>query len=407
MITLINLPQLNSLDDKLDPPLGLMYIAAAVRQQGKAVKIVDLSFVDKDHWKDAIGYADVYGMTVFSASLYLAEEVQAICKSINPNSIVVAGGPHPTSLPEETVKLFDNVVCGEGEYSFGKLFGEHQIIRMPVIEDLDALPLPARDLVDLGRYTRKVNGKKITSITTSRGCPYGCAFCCKDVFGSKVRHFSVDRVVSEITHIKENYDIHSFIIYDDTFVLNRPRFTALCNEFSELDITYRCNGDARNNTAEDFKLLYKSGCREIAFGVESGSQKVLDFMGKGATVGQNKAAIINAKEAGLITKAYLMVGSPGEDREAIEATKRFITEADPDQYTLFQFVPLPGCAIWKDPDKYGVKIVDRNFQNYYNIAGKNEGGLVIEGQDIPALKKDLLGFLQARKQRGLLQDYYK
>jgi len=409
MITLINLPQPNSLDDRLDPPLGLMYIAAMQRAKGKEVRIVDLPFVDKKDWSEAIGYADVYGITVFSSSLYLAKEVSKICKKNNPKARIVVGGPHPTSLPLETLPYFDAVVKGEGEYTdFDNIGG---IINTSQIDDLDLLPNPARDLVDIHAYTRLVAGKKATSITTSRGCPYSCAFCCKDVFGHKIRYFSIPYVIAEIKGIIQDYDIRNFIFYDDTFALDRNRYYPLCNELAKLDITFRCNGDARNNTIHDFKKLYQAGCREISFGIESGSQEILDLMGKGATVEKNIEAIKNAKLAGIITKAFLMIGNPGESEQTIEETKKFMLAADPDQYTLFQFVPLPGCAVWKNPEKYGIRITSRNYQDYYNIAGHNEGGVVVETDKLShnrilELKDDLLSFLQKRGQRGRLQDYY-
>jgi len=410
MIKLINLPQLNSLDDKLDPPLGLMYIAACIRNQGQEVKIIDLSFVKRKNWKKAIGYADVYGMTVFSSSLYLAKEVYRIAKNNNPYCKVVVGGPHPTSLAEETLKYFDCIVKGEGEYFLDNVL--HGIIDMPKIKDLDSLPFPARDLVNLKAYTRKVFGKKATSITTSRGCPYSCAFCCKDIFGNQVRNFSIKRVVDEIKSVISEYGIRNFIFYDDTFALDRKRFYPLCEELSKLNIIFRCNGNVRNNTLEDFKVLYKAGCREIAFGIESGSQKILDNVNKSSTVKQNKTAIKNAQKAGLLVKAFLMIGNPGETKETIEETKRFMLEANPDQFTLFNFIPLPGCAIWKDPVKYGIKIVNKDYKEYFNIAGNNIGGLAIETEkmtclDIDNARRDLIQFLNNRGQRGVLQDYYK
>lgn len=134
-------------------------------------------------------------------------------------------------------------------------------------------------------------------------------------------------------------------------------------------------------------------------------------MNKGVTVEQNKRAIIDAQKAGLLVKAYLMIGSPGESQETVEETKRFIIETDPDQFTLFTFVPFPGCDIWEHPEEYKVKIVNKDFRQYFNIAGQNEGGLVIEidelkPKDIAELKEGLLEFLQKRGQRGSLQDYY-
>jgi radical SAM superfamily enzyme YgiQ (UPF0313 family) len=387
-----------------------MYIAAYIREQGLDVKIIDLAFIDKKDWESKIGYADIYGMTVFSSSLHLAREVYTIAKNINPYCKVVVGGPHPTSLPKETLAYFDCVVKGEGEHFLENVLRD--IVEMPKIKDLDSLPFPARDLVNIKAYTRKVFGKKATSITTSRGCPYSCAFCCKDVFGHQVRNFSIKRVINEIKSVISEYGIRNFIFYDDTFALDRKRFYPLCEELAKLNIIFRCNGDVRNNTLEDFRVLYNAGCREIAFGIESGSQKILDIINKGSTVKQNKIAINNAQKAGLLVKAFLMIGNPGETKETIEETKQFMVEANPDQYTLFNFVPLPGCAIWKEPDKYKIKITNNDFRQYFNIAGNNIGGLAVETEglscsDIDSFRRDLIEFLNNRGQRGVLQDYYK
>jgi len=408
MIKLVNPPQPNSLDDKLDPPLGLMYIAAVLRSLNMQVRIVDLCFVDKKDWSNEIGYCDYCGITVFSSSLYLAKEIAAMAKENNPECITVAGGPHPTSLPYDSLEFFDCIVRGEGDFVFKS--PQKSIVTMPLIDNLDDIPFPARDLVNIQAYTRKVAGQKATSITTSRGCPYICAFCCKDVFGHKVRYFSIPRVIEEIESVIRDYGIRAFIFYDDTFALERRRFYPLCKELKKLNIVYRCNGNSRNNTIEDFETLYDSGCREIAFGIESGSQLILDKIHKGTTVEDNKKAIQNAKKAGLIVKAFLMIGSPGESADTIEETKRFMWEAQPDQYTLFNFVPLPGCDIWKNPDKYDIKIVNNDFKNYFNIAGHNEGGLVVETEtlktnDIARLRQELLASLP--EQKGQKQDYYE
>ena len=411
MIKLINPPQLNSLDDKLDPPLGLLYIAGELRSQGIPVEVIDLPFIDRARWKDAISYADTYGITVYSSSLYLAKEIRDLAKQNNPKGKVVVGGPHPTTLYEEMVSEFDMVVRGEGEYSLTENY-PFSVFHAQRIDQLDHLAFPARDLVDLSRYTRKVAGRQATSITTSRGCPYNCVFCCKDVHGHKVRYFSTKRVVEEVNMVQAAYGINSFIFYDDTFSLDPKRYWELCEELAKCKITFRCNGDARNNDLMDFKILYDAGCREISFGIESGSQKILNIVNKGVTVKQNRLAIQNAKKAGLTVKAFLMIGAPGETRETVEETKQFMKEADPDQYTLFTFVPLPGCEAWKDPEKYGVKIINKDFRNFFNIAGNNEGGLVAETealscQEIADLRQDLVSFLKHRSQRGKLQDYYQ
>lgn len=406
-LCLVNLPQCNALDDKLDPPLGLMYMAAVARRNDMEVRIVDLPFVKREDWQDAIGYADYYGITVYSASLYHCRDVIKIMRANNPACKVVAGGPHPTSLPGMTLNEgFDLVVRKEGESVIPFLdMIKGRIVTGSQLCFLDELPMPARDLVDIHAYTRTVAGKKATSVVTSRGCPFNCAFCCKDVFGSKVRLFSIERVVKEIKSIIKNYGIGAFIFYDDTLTLNKKRLKELCEALKPLDIVFRCNGNAR--TKCDYQLLYEAGCREICFGIESGSQEILNFINKQVTVEQNRIAIRDAQRAGILVKAFLMIGNPGESVYTVEQTKKFINEADPDQFTLFTFVPLPGCDIWKNPEKYGVKIIDRDFRKYYNIAGDNDGGIVIENTDLKALREDLVGFLRKRGQRGILQDYYK
>lgn len=430
-IKLINLPQPNSLDDRLDPPLGLMYIKAFLANRGIDSEIIDLPFIDKNGWKEAIGLADYYGITVYSASLYLAKKVARIAKENNPKGKVIVGGPHPAALCQAVLEGepdFDIAVLQEGEMTMfelaqgipecdinGIVYKKNSKLvknrERALIKDLDSLPLPDRQIMRTNQYTRKVYGKPATSLITSRGCYFNCAFCCKEIFGSEVRFRSIDSVIREIEQLIEEYNIKHYLFYDDTFVLKRERLYPLCDRLSSLGIIFRCNGNARYNTYEDYKILHKAGCREIAFGIESGSQKILDIINKGVTVEQNRKAIIDAKMAGLLVKAYLMVGNPGETRQTIDETMDFIKDSDPDQFTLFTFVPLPGCDIWNNPEKYKIKIVNRDFKEYFNIAGDNDGGLVIETEeltssDIKELRKNLLHFLRHRGQRGVLQDYY-
>ncbi|MBI4707937.1 MAG: radical SAM protein [Candidatus Omnitrophica bacterium] len=430
-IKLINLPQPNSLDDKLDPPLGLMYIKSFLKKHNIDSDIVDLPFVDRDDWKDKIGDADLYGMTVYSASLYLAKEVAKIAKENNPKAKIIVGGPHPTTLQEQTLEdepNFDIVVMQEGEKtmleiaegrSLSAIDGivyrhSRQIYKNTnrgLISDLDIIPFPDRELLAQNKYTRKVLGNFATSLITSRGCVFNCSFCCKDVFGSKVRFRSINSVIEEVKQVIERFGIRHFLFYDDTFVLKRDRLYSLCEKLSKLDIIFRCNGNARHNTFEDYQMLYEAGCREIAFGIETGSQRILNIINKGVTVEQNRKAIIDARRAGLLVKAYLMIGNPGETKESVQETIKFVKETDPDQFTLFTFVPLPGSDIWKNPEKYKIKIINRDFKEYFNIAGDNEGGAVIETEelgsdDIRKLREELLGFLKLKGQRGRLQDYY-
>jgi radical SAM superfamily enzyme YgiQ (UPF0313 family) len=159
-------------------------------------------------------------------------------------------------------------------------------------------------------------------------------------------------------------------------------------------------------------MLKEAGCQEIAFGIESGSQYILDRINKRTTVQQNIDTILTAKKAGLLTKAYLVVGFPGETQETIDDTKRFMDEANPDKFTLFQFVPLPGCDVYKYPEKYGVTEMNKDWDQFFNIAGQYEGGSSfrtseLSSERIKYLHDDLLKYLMERGQRGTLQGYYK
>jgi len=423
-VCLINPPQLNSLDDRIDPPLGLMYIAANLEKNNIPVSICDLAGRKEENWPNLIDDADVYGLTIFSSSLNISRKIARFIKDKNNLATIVAGGPHPTSLPQETINYpeFDYVIVGEGEEKIMDIVKDgtispKQIIYAPQIKNIDALPLPARHLLDMQSYSREVEGRRATSILSARGCPFNCAFCCKDVHGRKVRYRSEESILSEIDLIKKEYGIDAFLIYDDIFTLNRPRLKRLIDAFKKRHITFRCNGHTGINTYDDYVGLRDAGCKEIAFGIESGSQSILDSINKGTTVSENIETIQTAKRAGLLTKAYLIVGFPGETQETIDETKKFMDIANPDKFTLFQFVPLPGCHVYKNPEKYGITNMNQDWDQFFNIAGQYEGGQTFQTRDLTSekikyLHDDLLKYLIHRQgmnrgQRGNLQSYYK
>ena len=422
-IILINPPHEESLDPILDAPLGLMYIASVMRnlKEKHEVSIIDLSFYDKNEWENKIPFGDVYGITIMSSSLHHSLHIKNICKVINPSCKVMAGGVHPSALPKETIDLgFDITVVGEAEGMIKNIldFASNPDSNYPSVVygnsklmDINQISFPARDLVPITQYTRLVNGIPSTSMIASRGCPYKCSFCInstKSLF-SKPRFRNVDNVIKEMKELIFKYNFKSFIFYDDTFTIN-PNLDELIKKIKSLNITFRCNGNARTDTYELFKKLYDAGCREIAFGIESGSKEILKRINKNVTVEQNSLAIYNAKKAGLIVKAYLIVGSPDESWETVRETIKFMNGARPQTWTLFTFVPLPGCDIYNNPEKYGIKIITKDFKQYFNIAGNNIGGSVCEtkymtANDIEDARQYMIKHLP--HQKGKLQSYYK
>lgn len=417
-VCLINPPQLNSLDDRLDAPLGLMYVASSLREMDIKVRIVDLSSQACEKWENLIGYADIYGIGIYTCNYYVSKEIKKTCKKINSKSVLIAGGAHPTALPEETLSDFDVVIRGEADLSIKKFITDFQRSNYKKIYDfeppqnLDNLPIPARDLVDIHSYHRIIDGESATSLISSRGCSYRCAFCNSPMTFRNVKYRSNKAVIDEIKLIIEQYGISHFIFYDDVFALNRERLYPLLKDIKKLHIAFRCNGRADYNNYEDFLRLKDAGCVTIAFGAETGDQALLDRINKRCTVEQNLRAVKDAKRAGLITKIYLIVGIPGENKDTIEKTKEFISEADPDEYTLFTMIPLPGSDVWNDRDRYGIKFITKDYNEFYNIAGQGDGGITIETDsytmtELREMREDLKNFLAKRQWKGDIQGYFQ
>jgi len=431
-VCFVNIPDPNSLDPKLDPPLGLLYLHSTIKNNGFNSQIVDLSLSKKLVLEDTIPEADLYGMTVYSANMDSAYYFTYSIKELYPLAKVIWGGPQPTFCAIDIITNYpevDFVAFGEGEetilelcekfnrcdYStiqgLGHRNGRSFFLanRREVITNLDNLALPYRTDLDLKAYTRKVDGKPSTPIMTARGCAYNCRFCCSKYFWHYPRFHSVKRVLRELAHIYlMGFD--AFHCWDDTFTLHPKRLSKILARIKHFEMVFRCNGDLRLDTKATLQKLYDGGCREYGVGIESGDQHVLDTINKGTTVERNKQVLKWAKEIGLPVKAYIMVGNPGETWESVQKTIDFVKETGPEYYTLSNFVPLPGCDFYHHSDKYGIKFRTKDWSEYYVIGRQNEGGCVIDtptmtAEEIGDARKLILQNLP--KQKGKLQDYYE
>jgi len=419
-ICLIHPPQPNSLDDRLDIPLGQLYLAAVLQQSGYDVKIADLSSIESKYWPKLIGWADIYGFTIYSASYYIVKDILKLIKEISPRSKTVAGGAHPSALPEETLNDFDYVIVGEGEYALRDLVIkiekglaiESRIIEYPLIENLDDLPFPDLSLIDIHSYNRIVDGSRSISFLTSRGCPNNCAFCCNFMSGKRIRFRSLNNITAEISLIKSKYKIRNFIFYDETLTINKRKVKEMAEKFKALDIRFRASGITKANDSEIFENLYGAGCRNITFGVETGSEELLRKMNKKQSKKDIKKAIKNAKKAGLIVKVFLIVGFPGETYQTVQETIDLMIECRPHQYTVFNFVPFPGCDVWNNPQNYKITYFEKNYRQYFNISGFQEGGLTIETEnmtrlDVKNMRNKLLEGLSQLEWQGDVQKYQR
>ncbi len=368
------------------PPLGILYLAAYLRRESETqVDVFDLTFhkrpFDALHEGLARRRYDIVGLSVMTSMLHDAEQASAIARETNPQALVVWGGPHPTVLPDDSLARpqVDAVALGEGEDTLlelarrggdpGNVAGlwyktaAGEIVRnppRPLIQDLSTLPWPARDLVDMKTYARAWYSLTAaapnllgTSLVTSRGCPYVCTYCqptLRQLFGKKVRRRSVDDVLGELVHIKENYGLNAFMFEDDTFIIHRP----WVHEFSErlkamkLGLRWGCNVRADLATRDLLQPMAEAGLVQINVGIESGTQRILDqIYDKRITLQQIQQAVDTAKRLGLKVGGYFMLGAPTETEQEIERTIGFAARLPIDEAAFNITTPLPGTHLWE------------------------------------------------------------
>ncbi|HOO57483.1 MAG TPA: radical SAM protein, partial [bacterium] len=281
----------------------------------------------------------------------------------------------------------DAVIVGEGEAAFERLctvinkggLGEEEIPSviyrsgggyigspdnlMPPM-DLDDLPIPARELLELEKYTGAPTPGlpqrifRATQLFTNRGCPGKCIFCCSSlIFGRKVRARSVPHIMNEVRDCIDRFGFRHFTIDNDTFTYNRDHVLSFCGEISKLGVSWDCDTRVDRVDREMLRIMADSGCKKVAFGVESGSPRVLGWIKKGITIDHVKQAFGWARETGMLSCAFFMIGNhPDETIEDIRESERLIKTIDPDLITVAIAVPYPGTAlneIMKEQDLIG------------------------------------------------------
>lgn len=361
----------------ITPPLGLMYLAASLRKAGHQPQILDflLEKFDKDSLFRIINQGiEIIGISAVTPLIDNAISLANLIKQKFPEKIIVFGGPHPTLLPKETLERCENIdfiVKGEGEerlnslidYLEGKKKEEEldgialrrkgEIIELPqkkYIEDLDNLPLPARELVPIEKYSEILESeeKPATTLIASRGCPFHCIYCSKPIFGNIFKGRSPENILKEIEFLKEEYKIREIIFYDDIFTFNRERIIKLCQLLIEkkLNIRWKCETRVNFIDEELLKVMKKAGCYLIGYGIESGNQRVLNILRKGTTIAVIEKAIKMTKKVGIGVLGYFMLGIPGETEKEIKETINFAKSLDID-YALFSIAtPYPATELY-------------------------------------------------------------
>lgn len=353
------------------PPLGLGYIAAYLKRHDVSVNIVDCTFLDMKQAIDRIRRSkpDIIGLqTMFSMKEKTTEFAHILRKDCE---FLVAGGPLTTSNPEQFLQDFDVIVLGEGEQTMLELAQAVQngdsLEKVPgiiyksgkqlkhtaprgFIQDLDALPFPARDLFENDAYKRYYKhrfGYTTTSTLTSRGCPFQCDFCSRPVFGNTFRTRSASNIVDEVEEV-QTFGYERIWFADDCFTLDRTRLLTICNELIKrrIGMGWECLSRVDTVDTEIAQKMKQAGCIRVYFGIESGNNTILKIMKKHATIEQAQKAVSVFKKAGVQTGAFFILGYPGENQQTILDTVNFASSL-PLDYLSFTFpYPIPGTPLY-------------------------------------------------------------
>ena len=372
------------------PPLGLAYIAAALEEEGYSVQIQD--FVVNRYTKEKIEEKykeyepDIVGTTAVTMTFDDASDILKYYKEESPDIFTVIGGPHVTFDAVNTLKKhphIDMIVMGEGERTIieiadhlknGKSFNDIKGISFrenggvttteprPLIQDMKTLPYPARHLLPLNKY--QALDLPIT-IITSRGCPHKCIFCVgSKMVGGKVRFCDSISVVDEIEMVmKEGFK--KINIVDDLFTANKKHAFAVCDEIMKRGIEVEWGVFARVDTVTPDLLnkMREAGCSMLLYGVESGSQEILDKVKKKITIEKCVEAVKMAKEAGMVPMASFILGLPGETLDTVDRTLKFGKELSA-SYGFHLLAPFPGTEVRERAEEYGIKILTDDWRKY-------------------------------------------
>jgi len=357
--------------------LGLLYLATITDMAGYTTEM----FKPKDfNALDRLLDFDIVCMGGTTLEYPMNVDCAHYLKNKNPKITIFIGGSHITAMGIENVPdtLFDAICIGEGEDAILEMIHDYELKQLKKryisysFVDINRIPVPNRALIPgshggeifAGNEKRAGDGGNENFIT-SRGCPFNCSFCAsRSIWKGKMRYRSIENISYELQYITAVSTIKQLRICDDNITSNTNRLADLCAEIKNCGFVWRCSVRAESLTKKTCKLLHDGGCREVSVGIESGDQRVLDYLNKRTTIQKMLEGCRNAKEAGITVRALFMIGTPGEQKDTPERNLQFIKNLDYDLITLSTFIPLPGTDIWKYPDKFNCKILTKDFRLY-------------------------------------------
>ena len=399
----------------IGPPLGMAYLAAVLLNNGINTQIIDanaLRMSSKEILKNiARTKPDIVGLSAVTPTIYQTHKLAGSIKRILPKVKIMLGGVHASVLPKDTLKRFnsfDVVVINEGEMVISDLVkvlfigkslknlkgiayrdskGNIKINKENTfMENLDKIPFPARHLLPMKLYSSVVSDK-FTTMIAMRGCYANCNYCSVPFFsGKRIRRRSPSNIIKEMEHCHKEFGIKHFSFLDDTFTTDKRWVHEFCYAISNSKInkriTWMCLTRADNIDEFLLKDMKNSGCIKIEFGIESGSQKILDFSKKGLDKAQIRKAFNLAKKVGIPTLGFIILNMPLEDENTIKETKKFILDIDPDFLQVSFATPYPGTDLETYAKKENLSL-EQDWSKYVFL--KN---ITMENKNIP--KKRLL-----------------
>jgi len=398
------------------PPLGILFISSYLKSYGYDVTLYDSTFKSFEDQKKFISEMkpDVIGIY---CNLMTKLNVIPLMKFIKSDEVlnrirIVLGGPEPPHHADKFLEVgADFVVEGEGEETmkeicelislgnsdFEKVNGiiykgsNGYVIKTPPrekIRNIDVLPMPDRDGIDLRMYLetwKNKHGYNSVSINTMRGCPYTCKWCSHNVYGSTYKRRSPQKVAEELKLIMDKYNPDYFWFTDDVFTISHKWLFELEDvlKMMNLKIRFECISRSDRLNAQVFESLKNLGCIRIWIGAESGSQKVLDLMDRRVNAVQVREMIIMAKEYGIETGTFIMLGYPGEEKSDIEETIKHLKDSNPDMFLTTVAYPIKGTTLyneiesglmfngnWEEMTDRDIKIPNRYSERFFRFANR-------------------------------------
>jgi len=383
------------------PGMGVLVLAAVARRHGYNVHLVDAkeqgTALEEVARQIAALRPAYLGLSATTISVTNAARIATQVKALSPDVITILGGAHVSAIPERTLAAFPSIdygVIGEGEVSLFDLLarleqgrpvddvpglayrrdGRVQAnLRAPYLDDLDALPMPAWDLLpdfphrfqpSLFSYPRT----PVATLITSRGCPFSCSFCDRSTSGKRGRMHSVDYVVGLCRHL-EGLGVRHILFVDDLFTVRKQRVVEMCEAFLDngFAFTWSCNSHPNLLDLATLELMRRAGCWQIAYGIESGSQRILDVVKHEVRIPKMRETLRMTRAAGIRTKGYLMIGHPTEGLDSLAEDVRFLKEVELDLCQITKFTPYPGTPAYPTIREHGCFEEDWEQMNAMNF----------------------------------------